>query len=169
MRRIAVGITIAGMILSACSGNSEGELDEIEAHGTEESESEPEPQPEPEPEPEPEAEPEPRPANVRYDSVYDLRERVEEAGVACEDWAIISNPDGAIERATCTSAIVVSIHENASQVQQSVDFTAEISLAFDLPSHHVVGPNWSVNCSSHADVCIALRESLGGEVDSREP
>ena len=116
-----------------------------------------------------EPEPEPPPANVRYDSVYDLREQVEEAGLACNAWAIIANPDGATERATCSPQVVLSIYENASEVQRSVDRIAEMSLAVDLSSNHVVGPNWSVNCGAEADLCTSLWESLGGEIDSREP
>jgi hypothetical protein len=159
--RRAAAVVTAGALMAAGCIDTDGQSSDSEPAPTAVDDSEPDPELEPEPEP--------RPANVRYDSVYDLRDRAEEAGVTCEDWVIIGNPDGAIERATCTSAVVLSIHENAAEVQRSVDFTADLALAFDLKSHHVVGPNWSVNCGSEADICVALRESLGGEVDSREP
>jgi ABC-type uncharacterized transport system auxiliary subunit len=102
--------------------------------------------------------------NTRYDDVYELREAIETAGIDCTHWSIIAEPRNAVERATCTEAIVVSIHSNASEAQRSIDSTTEIMTPFGLDSGNIIGPNWTVNCSSGRTRCEELVEALGGEL-----
>src|SRR5690606_16292245 len=108
--------------------------------------------------------------NVRYESIYDLREKVEEAGTTCTDWSIVAEPTNAVERASCTSAVVLSIHRDAAQVQRSIEAIAEVTVAaLDRASVHLIGPNWSVNCGDSVSLCEGFRDVLGGEVSNITP
>ena len=109
------------------------------------------------------------PVNVRYDSVYDLRELVEEGGTECADWEVLAEPAGATERATCTSSVVLSLYTDAAQVARSIDTTAAITNSVDLVSAHIAGPNWSVTCGEEVQLCRRLRDHVGGELEIRSP
>lgn len=100
--------------------------------------------------------------NTRYSSVFDLRERIESIGYMCTSWEVISSPTNALERAQCAD-VVLSIHTNASEAQMSVDNVAELMTSIEVMSVHLIGPNWSVNCSDDEDLCDQLQTVLGGE------
>jgi len=100
--------------------------------------------------------------NTRYSSVFDLRERVESIGYMCTSWDVLSSPTNALERAQCAD-VVLSIHTNASEAQMSVDNVAELMTSIGVMSVHLIGPNWSVNCSDDEDLCDEFQTVLGGE------
>jgi hypothetical protein len=145
-----LGIQLAALVaLAACAGSGDS------GNGTEEGESPTNPAVS---------------VNTRYDSVYDLREKVESVGYGCTEWSIVADPAEAEERASCTDVVVLSIHTNAAQVQRSVDGVAELTLeVLDSDSIHLVGPNWSVNCGEDLPLCEGFRQVLGGEIDHRQP
>jgi len=65
--------------------------------------------------------------NTRYQSVFDIREKTEEAGVIqCTAWAIRGPGDYDVESADGTDAVVFQIHENASQAQEAADLRAAL-------------------------------------------
>jgi len=108
--------------------------------------------------------------NVRYSSVYDLRDRAERAGVTCAGWDVVASPTRAIERAVCTDQLTFAIHTDASQVAESVENIAQVTNELlGQRSVVLVGPNWSVNCSDDVTACEQLHGILGGEVETREP
>ena len=110
------------------------------------------------------------PQPERQDSVFDLRTAVESSGYACSGWEVIAEPIDAIERATCTDQVVVSIHTDASQAQAAIENTAEIVTSMlDEDSVHLTGPNWSINCGSDLDLCEQFADVLGGEVQVLTP
>jgi hypothetical protein len=109
------------------------------------------------------------PAPVSYESVYDLKNIVENIGVECDTWSIIPTPDNAVERATCTESLVMAIHTDAAQVQRSVDSVAATLNAFGRASVHVTGPNWSINCGQDEELGQQLAGATGGDLQVSEP
>lgn len=106
--------------------------------------------------------------NTRYESVYDIRVAVEESGFQCSDWEVVSEPIGAVERATCTSAVVFSIYADASQARSSIDIARDLIVSLGRDSVFLVGPNWSVNCSDDLVRCEEFLTALGGELDVKQ-
>jgi len=108
--------------------------------------------------------------NTRYQSVFDIREKTEEAGVIqCTAWAIRGPGDYDVESADGTDAVVFQIHENASQAQEAADLRAALVGGLAGVDGALLGPNWSVNCGDDEDLCNELAPVLGGEVQVAEP
>lgn len=108
--------------------------------------------------------------NTRYESVFDMREIVEDAGITCDTWEVIGDVINAVERAECTRTVVFSIHESASQARAAVDDVAAVSTGLlDRRSGHLIGPNWSMNCGDDVELCERLLPALGGELDVQHP
>jgi len=108
--------------------------------------------------------------NTRYESVFDIRERIEASGFTCTSWEIRGPNDYTVESADCTDAVVIAIHENASQAQAQIDLRAQLLGGIGgSRSVTLLGPNWSVNCGGDEGLCEELALVLGGEVQVAEP
>jgi hypothetical protein len=68
-----------------------------------------------------------------------------------------------IEGADCTGNVTLSIHADATQVQQSVEFSAELFRSLGLVGTYLTGPNWSITCYD-TDACEDLQAPLDGEL-----
>jgi hypothetical protein len=110
--------------------------------------------------------PRPKPANVRYESIFDIREALEKGGIACDRWRVIENPGPpALERANCTSWMVFGVYRSATDAQRDLSVLVRQiqSLGLDV-GPFVLGPNWLVNCSGYPERCQVVRDFLGGDV-----
>jgi len=106
---------------------------------------------------------------ITFDSVYDLREEVEAYGFECTEWSINSETLNAIERAQCTSSVNFGIHEDATEVQLSIETIAELMTSIGSEMHFATGPNWSVLCGEDETLCSGLAEEFGGDLQSFLP
>lgn len=108
--------------------------------------------------------------NVRYMSVHEIRELVEDNGIPCTDWGVINEPIGAQEVARCTGELGFSVYSDPVEVADSVESTAKfLNERLNHRSVHLVGENWLVNCSQEPSLCEELSDVLGGRVDVRDP
>ena len=104
--------------------------------------------------------------NVRYDSVFDLRDAIEATGYECDTFEIRSGASSqARESAECSDAVLLTIFDNATDAKAAAESTAEIVTGIiGLNSVHLIGPNWSINCGDEQSTCEDFQDSLGGEL-----
>jgi hypothetical protein len=107
----------------------------------------------------------------RYRDVAELRGELEsKTSVRCTAYEEIASPTGALERATCTTEIVLSIYLDQEQAEATAKQIGELvagSLATD--SIHLVGENWTVNCGADRALGDELQAALGGELVISKP
>lgn len=113
---------------------------------------------------------EPVAVNTRYDSVYDIRKAMEDAGYACTTWDVVREPDSEIQFASCTPEIILATFSGSSSPDEFVGVLE--ALFVDRGGEkivNVVGPNWMVSCTTSETLCSHLHQTLGGTLDVREP
>ena len=105
----------------------------------------------------------------RYDSVYAMREIFESAGYECSGWEVRPRNDYSIEAADCTSTMVFSLYENASDAMAHALERAEVmGNLLGEDSAFVIGPNWASHCAFEGEqiTCDQLADLFGGDVVS---
>ncbi|MDM4723290.1 hypothetical protein QTQ03_28685 [Micromonospora sp. WMMA1363] len=100
-----------------------------------------------------------------YDSPLRLVNALVTRGIACLDYAAVTDPIGAVASGSCHVAdkeYMIGIYESAAQARQHpkdlailLDGVAEMNL--------VLGKNWTITCPDKP-TCQAVAESLGGEI-----
>lgn len=99
-----------------------------------------------------------------YDSIEDLRNDVEAAGIICDNWFDLDATPPATASASCNSSTTIVIYSPGSDVateaQETVSWYNENEMHYGI----VYGPNWLVNVGEEAPTVAAVLhgESLVG-------
>jgi hypothetical protein len=87
----------------------------------------------------------------------------------------VADPVSALERATCSDEVVLSVYTDADQVQTAIDEFIEgpgamaAELEVELESVWLVGDTWSINCGEDMNLCAKFGRALGGEIQTLVP
>jgi len=105
------------------------------------------------------------PMPARFTTTDQLRETLERTtSIRCTSYEPVSNPTGAIERASCTDDIVLSIHTSRDSALLSVtDVALTVSGVLEDTSAHAFGDTWSVNCGTNARLAQEVADALNGD------
>lgn len=101
--------------------------------------------------------------NVRYESVFDMRERLEAGGFECTDWNVRGSNDYSTESADCTPQVVMAIYPDASAIVDQRELRHQFMALIEAVALEVEGPNWNVSCDRPVQ-CDQIQSLLGGEV-----
>ena len=102
-------------------------------------------------------------ANTRYESVFDIKEAVENGGFECPAWEVRGTNEYAIESADCTTSNVFAIFDSASSIVDQREVRLTLLSIIQDTYYDLTGPNWNVGCSD-LEECETLHDLLGGEI-----
>lgn len=99
------------------------------------------------------------PAARTFNSVHEMREAIEAAGILCDYWRVFEGDETSREFAWCAADLVFFIHPPGS-----TEALFEKILRGPLGGTHMVGARgWSVNCSS-GNRCSEVQAAFGGKI-----
>lgn len=96
-----------------------------------------------------------------YETLEDLKDAVEKAGVDCEPDNSVTEVDVSGKAMTCNSANILYVYKDPDMMQQWIEMVDEERQGI-IEAHWVIGKDWIV--ISNEETANKLQPKIGGEV-----